>query len=95
VFRLPAAAVNFRILQHSVQTCSEPPPPQPPIQRVPGAISLGVEPPGCEAPSGAEVKNYYKRYSTFAYIFLSLDLIKNRNELIVFLFSLSYSLSPQ
>jgi hypothetical protein len=36
-------------------------PTQPPIQRVPGALSLGVKRPGCEAdhspPSSAEVKN--------------------------------------
>jgi hypothetical protein len=43
-------------------------PTQPPIQWVPGVLSLGVKRPGCEAgrspPSSAEVKNAWRCTST-------------------------------
>jgi hypothetical protein len=43
-------------------------PSQPPIQWVPGALSLGVKRPGCESdhspPSSAEVKNAWSYIST-------------------------------
>jgi hypothetical protein len=43
-------------------------PTQPPIQWVPGAVSLGIKRPGCEAdhtpPSSAEVKNAWSYTST-------------------------------
>jgi hypothetical protein len=43
-------------------------PTQPPIQWVPGAFSLGIKRPGCEAdhspPSSAEVKNTWSYTST-------------------------------
>jgi hypothetical protein len=55
--RFPAGAGNFS-LHHRVQNGSGPP--QPPIQWVPGALSLGVKWPGREAdhspPYSAEVK---------------------------------------
>jgi hypothetical protein len=57
--RFPAGAENFS-LHHRVQTT------QPPIQWVPGAISLGVKRPGREAdhspPSSAEVKECVELY---------------------------------
>jgi hypothetical protein len=56
--RFPAGAGNFS-LHHASRTALGPT--QPPIQWVPGALSLGVKRPGREAhhspPSSAEVKN--------------------------------------
>jgi len=47
---------------------SSPPPTQPPIQRVAGALSLGIKLPGREAdhldPPSAEVKNSWRYTST-------------------------------
>jgi hypothetical protein len=61
--RLPAGAGNFSV-HHRVQNGSGPT--QPPIQWVPGALSLGVKRPGREAdhspPSSAEVKEWVELY---------------------------------
>jgi hypothetical protein len=55
--RFPALAGNFS-LRHRLQNDSLPT--QPPIQWIPGALSQGVQRPGCEAdlspPSNAEIK---------------------------------------
>jgi hypothetical protein len=63
--RFPAGARNFS-LHHRVQNGSGDT--QPPIQWVPGALSLGVKRPGREAdhspPSSAEVKNAWSYTST-------------------------------
>jgi hypothetical protein len=63
--RFPAGAGNFS-LYHRVQNNSGPT--QPPIQWVPGALSLGVKRPGHEAdhlpPSSAEAKNAWSYTST-------------------------------
>jgi len=49
-------------------------PTQPPIQWVPGALSVGVKQPGCEAdhspPCGVEVKNVWSYTSTPQYAFM-------------------------
>jgi hypothetical protein len=56
---------------------------QPPIHWVPGALSLGVHQPGCEAdhspPPSAEVKNAWSYTSTPQYIFMAWCLIKHRD----------------
>jgi hypothetical protein len=48
---------------------------QPPIQWVPGALSLGTKRPGCEAdhspPSSAEVKNAWSYTSIPQYTFMA------------------------
>jgi hypothetical protein len=58
-------------------------PTQPPIQRVPGALSLGVKRPGREAdhspPSSAEVKNALRYTSTPPYVFMAWCLVKHRD----------------
>jgi hypothetical protein len=63
--RFPAGTGNFS-LHHRVQNGSGPT--QPPIQWVPGALSLGVKWPGREVdhspPSSAEVKNEWSYTST-------------------------------
>jgi hypothetical protein len=63
--RFPAGTGNFS-LHHSVQTVLGPT--QPPIQQVPGALSLGVKRPGREAdhspPTSVEVKNAWRYTST-------------------------------
>jgi hypothetical protein len=50
-------------------------PTQPPIQWIPGDLSLGVKRPGREAdyspPSGAEVKNAWSYTSTPQYAFMA------------------------
>jgi hypothetical protein len=55
-------------------------PTQPTTQWVPGAISLGVKRPGCEAdhspPSSAEVKNAWSYTSTPQYVFMAWCLVK-------------------
>jgi hypothetical protein len=57
-------------------------PTQPPIQWVPGALSLGVKRPGCEAehspPSSAEV-NAWSYTSTPQYVFMAWCLVKHRD----------------
>jgi hypothetical protein len=61
--RFSAWTGNFS-LNHPVQNGSGPT--QPPVQWVPGALSLGVKRPGCEAdhspPSSAEVKECVELY---------------------------------
>jgi hypothetical protein len=61
--RFPAGAGNFS-LNHRIQNGSGPT--QPPIQWVPGALSLWVKQPGREAdhspPSSAEVKEWVELY---------------------------------
>jgi hypothetical protein len=54
-----AEAGNFS-LRYRAQNGSGPT--QPPIQWVPGALSLGVKQPGREAPSNAEVKECVELY---------------------------------
>jgi hypothetical protein len=58
-------------------------PTQPPIQWVPGALSLGVKRPGREAdhspPSSAEVKNAWSYTSTPPYAFMAWCLVKHRD----------------
>jgi hypothetical protein len=58
-------------------------PTQPPIQGVPGALSLGVKRPGREAdnspPSSAEVKNAWSCTSTPPNIFKAWCLVKHRD----------------
>jgi hypothetical protein len=58
-------------------------PTQPRIQWVPGALSLGVKRPGCEAdhspPSSAEVKNAWSYTSTPQYVFMAWCLVKHRD----------------
>jgi hypothetical protein len=60
-------------------------PTQPPIQWVPGAISLGVKRPGREAdhlpPSSAEVKSTWSYTSTPQYAFMAWSLVKHRDNL--------------
>jgi hypothetical protein len=55
-------------------------PTQPPIQWVPGVLSLGVSRPGCEAdhspPSSAEVKNAWSYNFTPQYAFMAWYPIK-------------------
>jgi hypothetical protein len=61
--RLPAGAGNFS-LHHRARTALDPT--QPPIQCVPGALSLGVKRTGLEAdhspPSGAGIKECFELY---------------------------------
>jgi hypothetical protein len=56
---------------------------KPPIQWVPGALSLGVKRPGREAdhspPSSAEVKNAWSCISTPQYVFMAWCLVKHRD----------------
>jgi hypothetical protein len=58
-------------------------PTQPPIQWVPGALSLGLKRPGREAdhspPSGAEVKNAWSYTSTPQYVFMTWCFVKDRD----------------
>jgi hypothetical protein len=58
-------------------------PTKPPIQWVPGALSLWVKRLGREAerspPSTAEAKNAWKYTSTPQYVFMALCLIKHRD----------------
>jgi hypothetical protein len=61
-------------------------PTQPPIQQVPGALSLGVKRPGREAdlspPSSAEVKNAWSYTCTPEYVFMAWCLVKHRDNFI-------------
>jgi hypothetical protein len=56
---------------------------QPPVQRVPGVLSLGVKRPGREAdhspPSCADVENASRYTSTPQYVFMALYLVKHRD----------------
>jgi hypothetical protein len=58
-------------------------PTQPPIQWVPGALSLGVKRPGHEADhsplSSAEVKNEWRYIFTPQYVFMAWCLVKYRD----------------
>jgi hypothetical protein len=58
-------------------------PTQPPIQWIPGALSLGVKRPGREAdhssPSSAEVNNAWSYTSTLQYVFMARCLVKHRD----------------
>jgi hypothetical protein len=58
-------------------------PTQPPIQWVPGVLSLGVKRPRREAdhspPSRAKVKKAWSYTSTPQYVFMAWCLVKNRN----------------
>jgi hypothetical protein len=58
-------------------------PTQPPIQCVPGAVSLRVKRPGREAdhslPSSAEVKNAWSYTSTLQYSFMVWYLVKKKS----------------
>jgi hypothetical protein len=66
-------------------------PTQPPIQWVPGALSLGVKRPGREAdhspPFSAEVKNEWSYTSTPQYVLTAWCLVKHRDN---FTFSTYY-----
>jgi hypothetical protein len=59
-------------------------PSQPPIQWVPGTLSLGVKRQGHEAdhspPSSAEVKNAWSYTSTPQYVFMAWCLVKRRDK---------------
>jgi hypothetical protein len=58
-------------------------PTQPPLQWVPGALSVGVKRPGREAdhspPSSAEVKNAWSYTSAPQYVFMAWCLVKHRD----------------
>jgi hypothetical protein len=64
-------------------------PTQPPIQWVPGALSLGVKRSGREAdhspPSGAEVKNEWSYVSTPQYVFMEWCSVKAQGQLYLYL----------
>jgi hypothetical protein len=59
-------------------------PTQPPIQWIPGALSLGIKRPGREAdhspPSSAEVKNAWSYTSTPRNVFMAWCLVKHRGK---------------
>jgi hypothetical protein len=59
---------------------------QPPIQWVPGTLSLGIKRPGREAdhspPFSAEVKNAWSYTSTPQYFFMTYCLLKHRDNFI-------------
>jgi hypothetical protein len=61
-------------------------PTQPPIQWVPGALSLGVKQPVCEPdhspPSSAEVKNEWSYTSTPQYTFIAWCSVKAQRQLL-------------
>jgi hypothetical protein len=65
-------------------------PTQPPIQRVPGTVSLGVKRPGREAdhtpPSSAEVKNAWSYTSTPQYVFMAWCLVKHKDNFNFYLY---------
>jgi hypothetical protein len=64
-------------------------PTQPPIQWVPGTLSLGIKRPGREAdhspPSSAEVKNAWSCTSTPQYAFMPWCLVKYRDNFTFYL----------
>jgi hypothetical protein len=59
-------------------------PTQPPIQWVPGPLSLGAKWPGCEAddspPSSADVRNTWSYTSTPQYVFRAWCLVKHKDD---------------
>jgi hypothetical protein len=59
-------------------------PTQPPIQWLPGALSLGVKRPGRETdhspPSSAEIKNAWSYTSTLQYAFMTWCLVKAQGQ---------------
>jgi hypothetical protein len=62
--------------------------PQPAIQWLPWALSLGVKWPGREAdhlpPASAEIKNTWSYISTPQYVFMAWCLVKNMDNFIFF-----------
>jgi hypothetical protein len=66
-------------------------PTQPPIQWVPGALSLGAKRPWCEAdhlpPSSAEVKNVWSYTSTPQYVFMVWCSVKHRDKFTFYIFT--------
>jgi hypothetical protein len=66
-------------------------PTQPPMQWIPGVLSLGVKRPGREAdhspPSSAEVNKAWRYTSTPPYVFMAWCLVKHRNK---FIFTLHF-----
>jgi hypothetical protein len=76
IVRFPAGAENFS-LHHRVRNGFGPI--QPPIQWVPGVLSLGVKRPGREADhpssSSGEVKNVWRFTSTPQYVFMAWWLV--------------------
>jgi hypothetical protein len=74
-------------------------PTQPPIQRVPGAPSLGVKRPGREAdhspPSSAEVKNAWSYTCTPQYVFMAWCLVKHRDNFTFYLYTFMISLKAK
>jgi len=70
-----------------------PGPTQPPIQRLPGAITPRVKQPGREADhsslSSAEVKNVWSYTSTPQYVFTASCSVKHRDNLTLYLFRIS------
>jgi hypothetical protein len=69
-------------------------PTQPPIQWVPGALSLRVKRLGCEAdhslPSSTEVKNVCNYASTPQYIIMAWCLVKHRDNFTFYLYLQTY-----
>jgi hypothetical protein len=69
-------------------------PTQPPIQWVPGAVSLGVKRPGHEAdlspPSSAEVKNAWRYSSTPQYALIPWCSVKAQGKLYLYLYLYLY-----
>jgi hypothetical protein len=69
-------------------------PTQPPVQWVPGALSLGIKRPGREAdhspPSSAEVKEWVDLYLHPQYAFLAWCLVKAQGQLYLYITALKY-----
>jgi hypothetical protein len=67
-------------------------PTQPPIQWIPGALSLGIKRPGRETghspPFSAEVKNAWSYTFIPIYVFMALCLVKHRDKFTFYLCSL-------
>jgi hypothetical protein len=67
-------------------------PTQPPIQWVPGALSLGVKRPereaDCSPPSSAEVKNAWSYTSTTPKVFMAWYFVKHRDNFTFFIINL-------
>jgi hypothetical protein len=81
--------VGFESLHHRHQTGSGA---QPPIKRLPGALSLGAKRPGLEAdhstPPSAEFKNAWTYTSSPHYAFTALCLVKKYRDNFTFTFTL-------
>jgi hypothetical protein len=88
--RFPAGAGYFLFATASETALG---PTQPPIQWVPGALSLHVKRPGREAdyspPSSAEVKNAWSYTSIPHYVFMSSCLVKHRD---MFTFNFTFTI---